>query len=158
MVWLRGYFGRQFSRYKGERRFALITACAFVSTFVLGNILYPTYKVRVRAEFFDNAIAVGDEIRLREAQHKVAPPAATTPILPSLSRVSRLFDVKEHWVALGCGASLLLLLLSRLAHPREQPQTLILYLGLALLVCGTAWCGAIVGLITASFRAVGGLS
>jgi hypothetical protein len=148
IVWLRGYFRRDFARYKGERRFALITAIAFVSTFLVGNLLYPTYKVRVRAEFFDNPAAVAAEVKLRSQ--------LTSPRdVPSLSPIARLFDIKEHWVAIGCAASLVLLLLSRLAHPREEGRTLLLYLGLALFVGGTAWWGAIVGLITASFRSVG---
>jgi hypothetical protein len=33
-----------------------------------------------------------------------------------------------------------------------------LYLGLAAFQCGSAWLGAVVGLVTASFRAVGGPS
>jgi hypothetical protein len=156
IVWLRGYFRRNFARYKGERRFALIAAIAFVSTFLVGNLLYPTYKVRVRAEFFDNPAAVAEEVRLRQAQSKLTVAPAVSA-LPSLSPIARLFDIKEHWVALGCAASLLLLLLSRLAHPREQPRMLALYLGLALFGAGTAWWGAIVGLITASFRSVGPL-
>jgi MFS family permease len=154
IVWLRGYFRREFSRYKGERRFALITAIAFVTTFLVGNLLYPTYKVRVRAEFFDNPAAVAEEARLRQTQ-AITP--AMTRQAPVLSPIARLFDIKEHWVALGCVASLLLLLLSRLAHPRDEERTLTLYLGLALFVGGTAWWGAIVGLITASFRSVGAL-
>jgi hypothetical protein len=157
VVWLRGYFSRQFGRYRGERRFAVIAACAFTITFLVGNLLYPTYKVRVRAEFFDNPAAVAEELRLREAQSKLTAEAPATMTPPGLSSIARLFDIKEHWVALGCAASLLLLLLSRLAHPREQPSSLVLYLGLALLVCATAWWGAIVGLVTVSFRAVGKL-
>jgi hypothetical protein len=157
LVWLRGYFRGNFSRFKGERRFALIAACAFVSTFLIGNLLYPTYKVRVRAEFFDNPTAVSEELRLREAQHAVAAPAEPRVASRSLSPIARLFDIKEHWVALGCAASLLLLLLSRLAHPREQPMTLVLYLGLAIFACATSWWGAIGGLVTASFRSVGRL-
>jgi hypothetical protein len=128
-----------------------------VTTFVLGNLLYPTYKVRVRAEFFDNPAAVAEEIRLRQAQEKLTSPAPASPTLPSLSPIARLFDIKEHWVALGCAASVILLILSRLAHPREQPSVLTLYLGLALFACLTAWCGAVVGLVTASFRSVGRL-
>ena len=157
IVWLRGYFSRNFGRYKGERRFALIAACAYLVTFLIGNLLYPTYKVRVRAEFFDNPAAIAEELKLRQAQEKVTTPAPVANALPSLSPIARLFDIKEHWVALGCVASLLLLLLSRLAHPREEAHTLVLYLGLALFACSTAWWGAIVGLITASFRSVGRL-
>jgi hypothetical protein len=157
VVWLRGYFRRNFARYSSERRFALIASIAFVVTFLLGNVLYPVYKVRVRAEYLDNPAAIAEDMRLREAQRKLTAPTVVAVAPPSLSPVARLFDIKEHWVAIGCGASLLLLALSRLAHPREQPSTLVLYLGLALLVCATAWWGALVGLITASFRSVGRL-
>jgi MFS family permease len=156
VVWLRGYFRHNFARYTGERRFALIAAIAFCTTFLVGNLLYPTYKVRVRAEFFDNPAAVAEELHLRQAQEKLTSPSPNRNP-PSLSPIARLFDIKEHWVALGCASSLLLLLLSRLAHPREQGRTLMLYLGLALFVCGTAWWGAVVGLVTASFRSVGRL-
>jgi hypothetical protein len=163
IVWLRNYPRRDFTRYKGERRFALIVAIAFASTFFLGNLLYPTYKVRVRAEFFDNPTAIAEEVHLRTAQEKLtspvyqARPSPVDSVVPSLSPIARLFDIKEHMVALGCAASLLLLFLSRLAHPREEARTLFLYLGLALFACGTAWWGAVVGLITASFRSVGRL-
>jgi hypothetical protein len=158
LVWLRGYVRGEFGRYKGERRFALIASIAFVVTFVLGNLLYPTYKVRVRAEYFDNPTAVAEEARLREAQHRLSnvAPAAETP--RALSSIARLFDIKEHWVALGCAASVLLLVLSRRAHPKDHPRVLPLYLALALVVCGTAWWGAIVGLLTASYRSVGGVA
>jgi hypothetical protein len=157
LVWCRGYPFGQFGRAQGERRFALIAACAFVITFLLGNLMYPTYKVRVRAEYFDNPTAIAEDTRLRLEQHKavgVAP--ASPPRVPSLSPVARLFDIKEHWVALGLASSLLLLLLSRVAHPSEERRVLPLYLGLSAIACGTAWWGAIVGLMTASFRSVGG--
>jgi hypothetical protein len=72
--------------------------------------------------------------------------------------VGRLFDIKEHWVALGCASSLLLLVLSRRAHPRELPPVMPFYLGLALIACGTAWWGALIGLVTASYRSVGALT
>src|SRR5262249_19522857 len=116
------------------------------------------YKVRVRAEYFDNPPAIAEEVRLRAAQHKlvgVAPTPAPTTVT-SLSPIARLFDIKEHWVALGCVASVVLWVLSRKVHPREEPRVLPLYLGLAMVQCGTAWFGAVVGLVTASFRAVGG--
>jgi hypothetical protein len=159
LVWLRGYLRGDFKRQSGEQRFALIAACAFVSTFLVGNLLYPTYKVRVRAEFFDSPRAVAAELKLREAEHKeLGVKPAGAGVQPSLAPVARLFDIKEHWVALGCASSLLLLVLSRLAHPRELRAVLPLYLGLAIVACGTAWWGAIVGLVTASFRSVGALS
>jgi hypothetical protein len=156
VVWMRGYRRADFRRLRGERLFALVVSCAFVSTFFVGNLLYPIYKVRVRAEYLDNPSAIAAEAHLR-AEHQVgaAAPVKAGPV--SLSPIARLFDIKEHWVAIGCAASLLLFYLSRRAHPRQHPKVLPLYLGLALVVCGTAWWGAIVGLVTASFRSVGGV-
>jgi hypothetical protein len=160
LVWCRGYLRGEYGRHKGERRFALIAATAFFATFVVGNCLYPTYKVRVRAEYFDNPSAIAEEARLRAEQHKAIglAPEAPAGVAGGLSPIARLFDIKEHWVALGCAASLLLLLLSRRAHPKDHPRVLVLYLGLSLIACSTAWFGAIIGLLTASYRSVGGVT
>lgn len=132
LLWCRGYLAGQFGHYQSERRFALIVAIAFVCTFVLGNLLYPTYKVRVRAEYFDTPAMVAH----------------------GLAAVARVFDIKEHWVALGCAVSLVLLLLSRRAHPKDHPQVTRLYIGLSMFVCASAWFGAIVGLVTASYKSL----
>lgn len=161
LLWCRHYLHGRYGQIKAERRFATIAACAYLCTFVMGNLLYPTYKVRVRAEFFDNPPAIAEELKLRTTERRALTSAqAPSPsgLMPDLSRVARLFDIKEHWVALGCAASLLLWLLSRKAHPRDNPRVLTLYLGLATFACAAAWLGAIVGLITASYRSVGGVS
>lgn len=161
LLWCRGYLRGQFGRWKSERRFALIAAVAFVATFLLGNLLYPTYKVRVRAEYLDNPAAIAAELRLRDEQHRALGLEAISDPRPArlgvgLAWVGRLFDVKEHWVAFGCVASLVLLALSRRAHPKEHPRLVPLYVGLSAAACMTAWLGAIVGLVTASYRSVGG--
>ena len=158
LLWCRHYLVGRYNQQKAEKRFATICAAAFVSTFVLGNLLYPTYKVRVRAEYFDNPPAIADEVKLRSAQHRVV--GVSTPPLPttvaSLSPIARMFDIKEHWVALGCMASVALWVLSRKAHPKDERRVLVLYVGLSAVQCGSAWFGAVVGLMTASYRAVGG--
>ena len=133
-----------------------------MSTFAIGNLLYPTYKVRVRAEYFDNPQAIADEVKLRAANHRalgLAPTPTPTPmttVVQSLSPIAHLFDIKEHWVALGCMASVALLILSRKLHPKDEPRVLPLYVGLSAVQCGSAWFGAVVGLMTASYRSVGG--
>jgi hypothetical protein len=158
LLWCRHYLFGRYGQAKAERRFATICAIAFVSTFVVGNLLYPTYKVRVRAEYFDNPPAISEEVKLRAAQHQVVGVAPTPPpaVVMSLSRIARLFDIKEHWVALGCAASLALWILSRKLHPKDEPRILPLYVGLSAVQCGSAWFGAVVGLMTASYRSVGG--
>jgi hypothetical protein len=157
LFWSRHYLFGRYARVTQERRFAGIAALAFVTTFLLGNLLYPTYKVRVRAEYFDNPPAVAAEARARAAAHQAIGVAPGAPAAPSgLQSIARLFDIKEHWVALGCAASLLLFALSRRAHPKDHPRVMPLYLGLSAVACGSAWFGAVVGVVTASYRAVGG--
>ncbi len=158
LLWCRHYLRGRYGQMKAEKRFATIVTLAYVVTFLLGNVLYPTYKVRVRAEYFDNPPAIAAELKLRNEQHPVigVTPAPATAVA-DLTRISRLFDVKENWAALGCAASIILWILSRRAHPRDQPRVLTLYLGLAAFACGAAWLGALVGLVTASYRSIGGL-
>ncbi len=157
LLWSRHYVSGEYKRVSQERIFALVAACAFAFTFLLGNLLYPTYKVRVRAEYFDNPPAVAAEVRARAAGHEtVGVPGPAPSLSGGLQPVARRFDIKEHWVALGLAASWLLLLLSRRAHPKDHPRVLPLYLGLSALACGSAWLGAIVGVLTAAHRAVGG--
>jgi hypothetical protein len=135
VLWCRGYLAGKFGRAKAERRFASIVAIAFTFTFLLGNLIYPTYKVRVRAEYFDSPQMV----------------------VHGLSSMGRLFDIKEHWVALGWAAALLLYALSRFAHPKDHAKVTRLYVGVSLFICASAWFGAIVGLITASYKSVASL-
>jgi hypothetical protein len=160
LLWSRHYLRGRFHTYNGERTFAWVQASAFLATFLVGNLLYPTYKVRVRAEYLDNPMAVAAESKLRLEQRQATRVAVDAPVAhgPLLSPIARLFDIKENWVALGCAASVVLLVLSRRAHPKEHPRVLWLYLGLSAVACGTAWFGAIVGLVIASYRAVGAVT
>jgi hypothetical protein len=156
LLWTRRYRRGSFDKMAGERTFALLASTAFLVTFLLGNLLYPTYKVRVRAEYLDSPAALTEELKLRATQRLGTHEESPAPRPRSLASVARVFDIKEHWVALGCAASLALFALSRFAHPKEHPDVLPLYLGLSIVQCSTAWLGAIIGLVTASYRSVGG--
>lgn len=156
----RGYLRGAFPRIALERRYARVSAVAFAVTFLLGAALYPTYKVRVRAGFLDAPEAVFAAAEQRAAEARILgapPPPRPRAAARDLSWVARLFDVKEHAVALGLGAALVLLALGRLAHPSEDPRLAPLYVGLSLFVCSAAWLGALAGLLTASYRGVGGV-
>ena len=155
LLWCRSYRRGRFVRVAAERRFAALVAVAFATTFTVGALLYPTYKVRVRAQYFDAPGAVAAVADLAAAQaerlgHPSAPPAAR-----DLTWAGRLFDVKEHWIALGAGAALLLFVLSRRAHPSVHPEVVPLYLAHSAFVCASAWLAALVGLLTTALRAVG---
>jgi hypothetical protein len=153
--YLRGDFGAA----RSERRYAQVVAAAYLATFAIGLLEYPAYRVRVRAEYFDAPEAVGAEVALRsEAARRLGslPVVAAGP--GGLSWVARLFDVKEHLSALGAAAALALWVLSRLGHPVARPRLSLPYVGLSLLVCTSAWTAALVGVLTASYRAVGAVT
>src|SRR5579872_4490896 len=91
LLWARHYARKNFGRIRQERLFALVAAVAFVFTFLLGNVLYPTYKVRVRAEYFDNPQAIADELKLRTAGHQTTHAVPVESRAASLGAVARLF-------------------------------------------------------------------
>lgn len=132
LLWCRGYLHGHYDASERERGMARLSAALYLFTFLLGAVLYPTYKVRVRAVWFDAPLPAVD-----------------------LGWVGRLFDIKEHWAALGAAAALGLVWLGRFAHPARWPASARLYVGLSLVVCTTTWAGAIIGLVVASYRAVG---
>ena len=73
------------------------------------------------------------------------------------AQAARWFDVKEHWIALGLLASLALVLVLAQLDPRAPDAArplLPVVFGLALLIAATVWLGAVIGVITAAWRAV----
>jgi hypothetical protein len=136
------------ARRRGEPRFAFLASGFFLLAFTLGCLVYPTYRVRVRAEYFDVAAARDAQRALNEElHHQAAKPVA-------LEKVAHVFDMKEHAIALGLLCSLTLYWLSRRADP-SVAATRRLYLGLAWCACGSTWIAALIGLYVASLRAVG---
>ena len=138
------------ARTRGEPRFALLASGALFVAFSLGCAIYPTYRVRVRAEYFD-ARDAHEEARAVMLKHRIAS-GPSTPI--SLERAARTFDMKEHVVALALMASVALFWLSRRADPSDE-SVRTTYLALAWCVCLASWFGLVVGLYTASLRSVG---
>jgi hypothetical protein len=139
------------ARRRGEPRFALLASGFFLLTFLFGSAVYPTYRIRVRAEYFDSEVA-RDEARAQRDAHRKAPGPALAPV--SLERAAKIFDIKEHLAALGLIASAGLFWLSRRTGPGD-PDERRLYLGLGTFVCAVSWTNLVIGLYTASLRAVG---
>ncbi len=153
LLWSRAYRRGDFRRHKAEKRFVTILAIAYVLNFVVGNLLYPTYKVRVRTEYFDDVRAVVAQAKLRDEQR--LGDKVRTVVPGTLSSASRVFDIKEHCAALGCAAAVALYVLRRRAHPNEVPSSAPLYTGLSLFACVAAWTALLIGLYVTSLRAVG---
>ena len=180
VVWLRPFVRGRVGRLPGARKLALTSAGLYVLTLILGNLVYPVYKVRVRVEYLEQPGAVLREHQSRaemahqaEAEHRALlgqaelPPRATTDIdtqeqaahLPRrTAKVARWFDVKEHWVALGAALAVGCAVMLLAWDPRKHgmavaPMVFLLALGAAL----AAWLGAIIGVTVSSYRAVGAL-
>jgi len=164
VLWMRGYLRGRFERHQAVRKFAWLALALHAGAFLAGNFMYPTYKVEVRAAYLENAGAVASEraahdrelakIAAREGQTAYRGDA-TTGIVQRAARAARWFDVKEHWVALGMFASAALVLILMFWDPRRDgPALAPVVLGLAVVIAGTVWLAAIIGVLTAAWRAV----
>ena len=153
VVWMRGYVSGRFQRRRAVRRFASIALVLFGLAFAAGNLAYPTYKVRVRAGYLENPAAVAADLGAREPKG-----ADVDAALDRTAKVARWFDVKEHWAAFGFMLSFACWLVLRFWDPvRDGPAIAPVVFGLAVGAAATAWLAAIVGLVTASYRAIGPL-
>jgi hypothetical protein len=164
VLWSREFLRGKFGRLRAVRRFAWILLAAQLAAFVAGNAMYPTYRIEVRAAYLESRDAlVADEaahasqlarIAQREAA-AVPEPAPTAQRIRQAAAAVRWFDVKEHWIALGVLAALALALVLAFWDPRTGGRELVpVVFGLAVVVAGTLWLGAIIGVMTASWRAI----
>ena len=164
VLWSRGFLRGSFGRLRAARRFAWIALVLQLLAFAAGNAMYPTYKVEVRAAYLENreAIAAQQEAAQRQLERvaaqegaQAAQAGATSELVRRAAQAARWFDVKEHWVALGILASLGLVLVLAFWDPRTAGRELApVVFGLAIVVAGTVWLGAVIGVLTASWRAV----
>lgn len=172
VLWLRPYLRGSFARRPAVRRFGVITAVLYTATFVVGNLAYPTYKVRVKTEYLQDPSALTADVARRadqraatEARYRgaaIPPPSEAAIAVESASvpraaeKVARWFDTKEHWVAMGLILSLACMVLLLTWDPRRdggEPAPFVFLLALG--ACGALWLGAIVGVVTSSWRAIG---
>lgn len=142
VVWLRRYLRGERSR-RSVVKFAAIFVALQAAAFCAGNVMYPTYRVEVRAAYLENPRALAAEGETSEEHVR------------SAAQVARWFDVKEHWIALGLLASAAVLLILAFWDPaRDGAGFAPIVVALASIACATVWLGAIIGVWTAAWRAV----
>ena len=169
LIWLVKLRRGQPGRIRSVRRFALIAMALYVATMAIGLVLYPTYKARVKLEYFTRPAVVSADARARlesseEMSARIEGRPARTAGAGTLSeleltaskrgaRIARWFDVKEHWVAVGVVLGLAALAVLAVWDPRRDGRG---PGGFAIgAVAGTAaitWLAAIIGLITTATR------
>jgi len=146
VVWMRAYPRGDFARHRSVRRFAWISVALFAAAFALGSLAYPTYKVRVRVGYLENPDAIAAVVGEERAPATIARTAVA----------ARRFDVKEHWAGLGLVLALACALALRAWDPpRDGPGPATALFGFSLTVAAVAWLAALIGLVTASYRAIG---
>ena len=146
-VWMRSWLRGKYTRRRAVIRFAWLSLALFAATFLLGNLGYPIYKVKVRSAYLENPIALAAETETREE---------AAALYDDTERVARWFDVKEHWAAMGFILSVACVLILRRFDPAEGGTALApLVFAMAAGTAATAWLAAIVGLVTSSYRAIG---
>jgi hypothetical protein len=164
VLWSRGFLRGSFGRLRAVRRFAWIVLVLQVLAFGAGNVMYPTYKVEVRTAYLESTEALAadqathqrelERIARREAVQAPAAPV-TGELVRRAAHAARWFDIKEHWIALGILASLGLVLVLGFWDPRTGARELVpVVFGLAVIIASTVWLGAVIGVLTASWRAV----
>lgn len=164
VIWTRRYVRGQLGRRRAVIRFAVITLALQLGAFAAGNTMYPTYKVEVRTAYLENAPALTaaaeaherelGQLARREGVEPTEAPS-TAKIVKRAASAARWFDIKEHWIALGLITSMgLLLILWRWNPKRDGTVIAPVVTSLAWLTAGTVWLGAIIGVLTASWRAV----
>jgi len=121
--YLRGRFGRE----RLEKTYAKVVSAAYVLTFVLGALLYPTYRVHVRGYYLD--------------RHAPA--------------FSGLFDVKETYASLTLVVAVALGALAYTWRPTETPVLVRVYVTMSFIVCAVVWFNVIAGILVVSAHGVG---
>lgn len=164
VIWLRRYVRGNHGKRRAVRRFAAYSLALHAAAMLAGNVMYPTYKVEVRTAYLENAGAIVADHGARASElDRIAAREGTTAyqgestaqLVKAAGKAARWFDVKEHWVALGLFASLGLVLVLAFWDPRRDGTALApIALGLAVVIAGTVWFGAIVGVLTSAWRAV----
>ncbi len=169
LIWLARLVRGQPGRIRSVRRFAIITMALYTVTMIVGLVLYPTYKARVKIEFLTRSTAVAADARARlETAEAIAarvegrPPRTASPsTLAEVERaasqrsakIARWFDVKEHWAAVGVALGLAALAVLMVWDPRRDgrgPSTFVL--GAVAGTVAITWLAAIIGLITTATR------
>lgn len=113
-------------RPKLQRTYATVTAASYLVCYALGLIVYPDFRVEVRAAYFD----------------------------PQLPLATGFFEVKEHWLGLGLLALIAFWPLSRRLDLRDDTTETRAFFALAVLLAVLVWFGTFTGLGLVTLRSV----
>jgi len=112
-----GYLRGKFGRQKLEQLYVKVSFWAYIIVYVIGALIYPAYRIYIRHHYFD----------------------------PQLPWATGLFEVKEHWGALGLAMFFGYYFLRRSFKPAEEKDKLFLYVPLCFLLNIILWYKIVIG-------------
>jgi hypothetical protein len=114
--YLRGKFGRQ----RLEWLYVRVSLWAYVIVYVIGALIYPAYRVYIRHDYFDHP----DQ---------------------QLLWATGLFEVKEHWGAVGLAMVFVYYFVRKNFQPTAERDKLFLYVPLCFLLNIILWYKVVIG-------------
>ena len=111
------YLRGKFGRQKLEWLYVRVSLWSYVIVYVIGALIYPAYRIHIRHKYFD----------------------------PQLGWATGLFEVKEHWGAVGLAMFFVYYFLRKNFRPSEEKDKLFLYVSLCLLLNIIVWYKVVVG-------------
>ena len=111
------YLRGKFGQQKLEWLYVRVSLWAYAVVYLIGALIYPAYRVHMRYEYFDK----------------------------NLPWATGLFEVKEHWGAVGLGMFFVYYLLRKNFQPSEERDKLYLYVPLCALLNVIVWYKVVVG-------------
>jgi hypothetical protein len=112
-----GYVRGKFGRQKLEWFYVKVSLWAYAIVYVIGVLIYPAWGAHIRYPYFDQ----------------------------QMPWVTGLFEVKEHWGAVGLAMLFVLYFLRKSFRPVEEKEKLFLYVPLCLLLNVILWYKVIIG-------------
>lgn len=112
-----GYVRGKFGRQKLEWFYVRVSLWAYTIVYVIGMLIYPAYGAHIRHQYFD----------------------------PQLPWATGLFEVKEHWGAVGLAMFFVYYFLRKSFQPAQEKDKLFLYVPLCLLLNVILWYKVVIG-------------
>jgi len=112
-----GYLRGRFGKQKLEWLYVRVSFWAYIIVYVFGVLIYPAFRVYIRGDYFD----------------------------PQLPWATGLFEVKEHWGAIGLALFFVYYFLRRSFQPDNEKEKLYLYVPLCFLLNIILWYKVVVG-------------
>jgi len=111
------YLRGKFGRQRLEWLYIRVSLWAYIVVYIIGALIYPAYRIYIRHEYFD----------------------------PQLPWATGLFEVKEHWGAVGLALLFVYYFLRKSFKPSEEKEKLYLYVPLCFMLNLILWYKIIIG-------------